>query len=839
MITATLLTYVFSEIYRSSTKILIRPQRSIDLVQKREEILNFPVSHFTPIETASRTYTEIIKSRPVSEKVVTLLGLDKMKDDEGTGLPYLWKKTKKNIKGFMLKTWDILRYGYIREDNAFGRAVTEVQGGLSVKPTKETFLFELQAEAKSPALSSAIANAAAEVFVYYMQEMNNSDMQREIKLREGNVALSNEDLARARNAIAQFKEREGIASLKDQMELEVKSLSGLENSWKSINTEMRGAEAKKIEIIRQLREMRKFSKSEAKVRENPLVRTLQAQLAEKEVKLAALGELYTEDHKQIKTLRTEIYEIKSKLNREPPTFGSEETISIDPVYQDLSLELGRVGTLLKSLRAKSNDLTLTIQERKKRIQEIPQKEAELAKLELIATLNEETHKLLSKDYEEVRIAAGKKAPDVRVIHNAVTPIYPVRPIKVYHTALAGILSLIFGIGIALLREHMNTTIRYADEAEHALKLPVLMTIPQVNSNHSEILPLINIKKEVLIGERRKHERASIRLPIEIRRRNQQVTWEGEAIHLSLVWKGETIDLSPGGVCCYLEGAVALTIKDRVKISHIQGAVTREEDIIEGIILRIEDCHDESGLSIIGIKFLTMNSSSSKKIGKMMGRSQKSNLLSRLPVNFEDHIRGIRNDFLMLNNKEISTILITSCSSQEGKSTIVSNLAASLVEINKKVVLVDANLRSPSLHNRFGVSNRTGLSEILLVEGMIQWEKAKSFLKFLPTGLCVLPSGQPVHNPSSLFALDKMIQVITLLNNNFDITLIDSPPLLGAPESALLASIANGTILVLNAGSTSAEDGQRAKTILERSHARILGTVLNRYQGEMTGYYRRG
>jgi len=702
MITATLLTYVLSETYRSMTKVLIRSQKSIDFVHKREEILDFPVSNFTPIEIASKTYTEIIKTSVIAERVVKLLNLDQIKEEEGSGFQYYWRKAKTKTKDLLRKTWTILKYGRIKEEDAFSRAVAEVQGGLSVKPTKETYLFELQAEAKSGELSAAIANAAAKVFVAYLQEMSVNDMERQKRLSEDKVALSKEELNRAMNAVVEFKEKQRIVSLKNEAELEVKSISELENSWESVNAEINGLLAKKKEITRQLSDLKKFAKSEAKVIDNPLIRTLRTQLAEKEVRLAGLRERYTEEHREIQTLQTEISEIRSKLEKEAPTLSSEETLSIDPVHQELSLELTRAETQLESLRAKSNNLASVVREKKERIGEIPQKEAELAKLDLTAYLSEETHKLLSKEYEEVRMAAEKRAPDIKVIHNAGAPIYPFRPIKVYHAALAGILSLIVGLGIALLKEHLNVTIRTIDEAEQGLGLPVLMTVPYLR---------------------------------------------------------------------FVRGVSWPLIEDR-------------------------------------------NTGSA----------------SRLLPSFEEPIRGLRSDLQLWKSQQMFCFLMTSCGPQEGKSMIISNLAVSLATNNKRVVLIDANLRSPRLHEIFDLSNERGLTSTL-AEGIPPW------LQRDKTGLSVLTSGPSENDPPALLESNRMAKLLEFLKKDFDFILIDSPPLLAGPDAALLASIAEGTIIVLSAGRTSMEDAQRAKKILERAHAKILGVVLNHCEDGMAGYYR--
>ncbi|NIM99451.1 MAG: polysaccharide biosynthesis tyrosine autokinase [candidate division Zixibacteria bacterium] len=819
MLTATLLTYIMSERYRSSTKVLIRPQKSIEFVPKREEILNFPVSYYTPIETASKTYTEIIKSRIIAERVVTLLGLDRMKEEEGAGLRYIWKKAKKRIKDFVIKGWTLVKYGRIKKEDVFSRAVTKVQTGLSVKPTKETYLFELQAEAGSPQLASAVANAAAEVFLEYLREMKALEKDKEKKLSRDKMIRSKQELEDVRTALVEFKESQGIAALQKEVELELESVSELENSWESINSEIKGAIAKKEEISRKLAEFERFSKSAAKITDNPLIRELHSQLAKKEVKLAGLRELFAPEHRELQALQAEIDEIRTKLEQEAPTLNSEEVLSVNPVYRDLRRDLALTEADLAALRAKNNSLALAIQEKKRLIEQMPQVQADLSKLELAVKLHEETYKLLSREYEELEVAAAREAPDIRVIHSAVTPLYPARPIKVYHAALAGILSLIVGIGIALLMEHMNTRIRSIDEAERGLALPVLMTIPRLDSVQSHSWPLTDGGGKALLvsRERRKYERAYGKLPIEVKRPRD-----------SMFGRGVTTNLSLGGFCCYADRKLDLNPGDHVEISIVLDKASGKRAVAEGVVLRSEGTGGGYHASAVAIQFVKLNRPLVERIKKVT-QNGRSPFPWLLPPHFEEPIHGLRFDLQLRNAQEMSSFLVTSCDSQEGKSTIVSNLAVSLAEINKKVVLVDGNLRFPKIHRIFGLPNETGLSSLLRTGALPCAIKDKS-------GLSFLPSGPPVSDPSALLGSGRMIELLRSLNNVFDFVLIDSPHLLAGPDSGLLASMAHGTIIVLSAGRTSLEDSRRAKQILERVHAKILGIVLNNYDDEAARYY---
>jgi capsular exopolysaccharide synthesis family protein len=817
VITATLFTYVLSKRYRSSTIVLIRPQKSINFVPKREEILDFPVGYFTPIETASKTYSEIIKSPVIAEKVVNLLGLDKIKEEEGTGVRYFWKKAKKKMKDLASKTWLLLKYGQIKEEDAFSYAVKEVQKSLSVKPTKDTYLFKIQAEAKSPVLASGIANAAANVFVDYSKEMHVLEMNKAKRLSAEKIKHSEQQLDEARNALVAFKKSQGIATLKKEMELKLELLSGLESSWESANSEIRGEIARKEKIKSNLVELERFSKSASKVTDNPLIRELHSQLAKKEIKLVGLLKRYTPEHREVKAIQAEIDEIKAKLKQESPTLNSEETLSVDPVYQELLADLAHVEAELESLKAKRNSLAMAIKKKKAQIEKMPKKEADLSNLELAMQLNEETHRLLSKEYEEYVIAATREAPDIRVIHNAVTPLYPVGPIKIYYAILAGILSLIIGLGIALIMENMNMTIRSIDEAERGLALPGLMTIPQLDSVKSKSWPLIKTQRIGLPEEKRRDERAYTQFPIKVKRHKD-----------SIIRNGVASDISLGGICCYVEGRLSLNPKDKVEISVILDKSSGKKEFVEGVVLRSKGAIAGYHFCTAAVEFVNINKALTEEIINI-AQNKGSDLSSTLPPYFEESIRDLRSDLLLLRNQGMTSFLITSCGQQEGKSTIVSNLAISLFEVNKKVVLIDANLKAPSIHKIFGLTNETGLSNILS-------EGAPPCLKKTESGLSVLTSGPPINDLSTLLESHNMQQLLKILSNDFDFILFDSPAILASHDAALLAAMGHGVIMVLRAGKTSIEDCRRAKQILERAHAKILGVVLNSCDDKLANYY---
>ena len=188
-------------------------------------------------------------------------------------------------------------------------------------------------------------------------------------------------------------------------------------------------------------------------------------------------------------------------------------------------------------------------------------------------------------------------------------------------------------------------------------------------------------------------------------------------------------------------------------------------------------------------------------------------------------------FAALDNPATS-LLITSAGPQEGKTTTVANLGAVIAQTGKRTLLVDADLRRPSLHRLFEVPNRLGLTNLLLTD---QPDIAGSVQKTKVANLDVLTSGPQPPNPAELLGSKRMDSIIELAKHQYDVVLYDSPPVLAVADASILASKIQEVILVTDSGRTRSEVGQRAKQSLDQTGAKFLGVVLNRLTLSRSGY----
>jgi len=173
---------------------------------------------------------------------------------------------------------------------------------------------------------------------------------------------------------------------------------------------------------------------------------------------------------------------------------------------------------------------------------------------------------------------------------------------------------------------------------------------------------------------------------------------------------------------------------------------------------------------------------------------------------------------------LRTLLVTSAGAGEGKTSTAANLAIVVAQAGKSVVLIDADLHAPSLHEVFGVPNGAGLTSVLLHEHQTT---ASVLAQTRIEGLWVLPSGPLPPNPSELLGSQHMRQRMAQLRELADLVILDSSPVLAASDPAMLSGMVDGVLFVVNGQRTRGRDAAEAVAILRNAGARLLGAVVNR------------
>ncbi|NLM66902.1 MAG: CpsD/CapB family tyrosine-protein kinase [Enterococcus sp.] len=174
------------------------------------------------------------------------------------------------------------------------------------------------------------------------------------------------------------------------------------------------------------------------------------------------------------------------------------------------------------------------------------------------------------------------------------------------------------------------------------------------------------------------------------------------------------------------------------------------------------------------------------------------------------------------DRRLQTMVITSSGPGEGKSTTSANLAIVFAKAGQRVLLVDADMRKPTVYKTFQLSNNIGLSTLLSTNESI----IEAVQQTMVDNLSVLPSGPKPPNPSELLGSQRMNQVINELKQSFDIVIFDMPPIVTVTDAQIMASKVDGTLLIVRENITNKESLSKAKELLKLVNAHVLGTVYN-------------
>lgn len=200
----------------------------------------------------------------------------------------------------------------------------------------------------------------------------------------------------------------------------------------------------------------------------------------------------------------------------------------------------------------------------------------------------------------------------------------------------------------------------------------------------------------------------------------------------------------------------------------------------------------------------------------------------------EQFRTIRTNIqFSMVDKNLKTLVITSAGPGAGKSTISANLAVTFAMQGKKVLIVDADMRKPTVHKTFRLPNRDGLTTLLTERDV----EIKDIAHRLDTeGLFAITSGVIPPNPSELLASNRMNQLMAEFEELFDLIIFDMPPVIAVTDAQVMSSKTDGTIFVVNKDGADKEMVTKSKELLEKVKANVIGVVLNRVELKGDNYY---
>lgn len=434
VISAFVATSLMTPIYQASTTILVKME---------SELGNPFLDSLTRIgKNDVENAIEILRSRTLSERVVKKLW---------PGKPVSFKE------------------------------VDAVKNAIKVQAVQGTDMVKIRVESPNPGQARDIANALVEAYSLESQRANRMDAHSARQFIETQLGVVEAELQKAEDALREYKEREKIFSPGEEIQVALGRVSKLETSRAETRVAMEEVQTRLAEVRKNLAAQDVTVVSATTLTQNPAIQEYKSRLSELEVQLAGDLEKYTVKHPAVMSLNTEIAALKEKIGREVEKVVSGETWTINPIHQRLSEELIRLETEELALQVRYDAQQTLIRQMEGSLANLSDKELELARLMRNAKVSEDIYVMLKQKYEEVRITESMRSADVKVIDAAVTPEKPVRPRRVFNMVIAAFLGLMAGVGLALLFEYLDTTIKDRTEAEKVLGLPVLGQIPAIDT----------------------------------------------------------------------------------------------------------------------------------------------------------------------------------------------------------------------------------------------------------------------------------------------------------------------------------------------------------------------
>jgi polysaccharide chain length determinant protein (PEP-CTERM system associated) len=417
-------------VYRASTKILIKTAGAgqIDLFDQLGGTVRNQVQN----------YIEILKSRSLAKSMGESMGLD-VTDKESR--------------------------------------FAALQKGISIQPIQGSDAINVDVESTDPLEAATAANALVEAFKKRTQYENQSDVRAAREFIEKQLLTVQGQLGEAEDSVQDYQSEAGVVQPTQEATAIMNRLTQLETARAEAEVAIFEAQARRQELERQLSEREQTVISSQTLSENPVVAQYRKALADLQIQRAQALEKYAPHHPVVAAIDGQIADIEKRLADEIERVISTETVTLNPVRQALIQQALQVESEVIAAQARRDGLDRIIGEAEQQISRLPSQEVQLTRLMRNRSVLENIYVMLMEKLEEFRITEEMTTADVQVIDPAEIPDSPIKPRRMMNTAVAGMLALFVGCGLAFLIEYMDTSIKTAQDVEQYLDLPVLGLIP--------------------------------------------------------------------------------------------------------------------------------------------------------------------------------------------------------------------------------------------------------------------------------------------------------------------------------------------------------------------------
>jgi capsular exopolysaccharide synthesis family protein len=565
---------------------------------------------------------------------------------------------------------------------------------LKVTRPANTYLMLISYRSPDARLASGVANAIAQSYIDHTYNIRYRSSASLSAFMEKQLEELKAKMEQSGAALAQFERELNVINPEEKTSI-------LSSRLLQLNTEYTSAQADRVRKEAAENSVRGGSLEAAQVSaQGEALKRMSERVDEAQSRFADVGEHYGPNHPEYRKAAAQLAESRRQL---------------DSARQNIAQ---RVEVEYRQAVARERMLEGAVSQTKAEFDRLNTRSFEYQSLKREAEADKKLYEELVRKIKEAGINAGFQNSAIRVADPARPAVKPVFPIIPLNALLAFVLSSLLAIGVAVLTDALDTTIRDPEQVARTLKAEVIGSLPTVKS------------------------------------------WRGR---LALIAGGEN-----------------------GKVNGHRELILASESTTE---------HSRHG--------------------------------------YEDAIRSLRNSILLADfERNLHSLLVTSASPAEGKSTVAANLALAHARQGRKTLLIDADLRRPSLHKRFQIPVGGGLASVLL-EGA-DWRTAVSPAEGIPD-LAILAAGAPSRRATELIG-KGLVHLLDEAVQTYDLVIVDAPPTLGFAEPLEIATIVDGVIVVARAGETERKAVSSVLASLQRLRANIVGVVLNQIQKNMADTY---
>jgi len=682
--------------------------------------------------------------------------------------------------------------------------VGSLRRNLSVGVGRKDDIITVSFESPYPVEAAVIVNAVVDSYINYHKISKRSTAKGVLEILQTEKKKRDEELDAAFKRMLDFTNKNGIVSFDGNGgNVVFETLRTLSNELSQ--AEMAALEAKAdyeavLGMAGDAAKIRQFAAASVgqSVRVPDRETQLQAELRQAQTELNDARYHCTEEHPAVRAIKAKIDRINKELDEEAREFA-DAYIEVMRLRWNTAKE--REQEVLASFESKHNEA-----------KSIGVLAAEYSRLQSELARAERICEIVDNRIKELNVTEDVGALNINRLEVARPADNPSKPQKARIMAMALVLGLMFGTGLAFLRDWLDFRLRSSEEVSAILGIPVLGVVPKMLTNKAismsekepsiPPIPIASIDHPEMQAATSDRHSESVAVSQDTARAMDEINGTTQPAR----------KLSPK-----LE-----SVKWVKRMSKKTGKPARAT-AVEGI------SREKIKTTPAGRPIADKGRTLADK-PEIVIRGQKVHLDSRSVV--AEAYRTIRTAVFFGAPKESAkTIHITSPAPGDGKSTLASNLAIAMAQAGQKTIIIDADFRKPVQHKIFELDDDKGLSSVLAGRDTID--------KAARPGACqnldVMACGPEVPNPSELLNSDFFRDTLKKLTENYDRVIIDSPPVGPVADSQIIAAICDVTLLVLRAEKSTRRQAQHARDSLLGVNARLLGAVVNDVQ-QKRGHY---